>query len=272
MEGELALGPELRDGGGAGQLLRSWSLVIAEPTPPAARFPTTRWSRVLAAAGGSEPDAGAVLAELCAAYWYPVYALIRRREHDPDAAADLVQGDVARFLEKGTLAAADPSKGRFRAFLRTDCGFFLTDARDRAARWKRGGGVTPISLDARDAEGRYLVEPADEVTPERLVDRAWAGALPERGLARLAAEYAGSGRAALFAELEPALMPGSHAEPYAAIADRLGMTEAAAQQAASRLRRRCHARLREQAAATLHEPDEAAVEDEIRDLIATLTR
>ena len=245
---------------------------MAEPTPSAARFPTTRWSRVLAAAGRSEPDAGAALAELCAAYWYPVYALIRRRGHDPDAAADLAQDYFVHLLEKGTLAAADPSKGRFRAFLRTDCGFFLADARDRAARWKRGGGVTPISIDARDAEGRYLVEPADELTPERLFDRAWAEALLERALARLAAEYAGSGRAALFAQLEPALMPGPHAEPYAAIAERLGITEAAVQQAAHRLRRRYRARLREEAAATLHQPDEAAVEDEIRELIASLAR
>jgi RNA polymerase sigma-70 factor (ECF subfamily) len=245
---------------------------MAEPTPSAARFPTTRWSRVLAAAGRSEPDAGAALAELCAAYWYPVYALIRRSGHDPDAAADLAQDYFTHLLEKGTLAAADPSKGRFRAFLRTDCTFFLADARDRAARLKRGGGVTPISIDARDAEGRYLVEPADELTPERLFDRAWAEALLDRALARLAAEYAGSGRAALFARLEPTLMPGPHAEPYAAIAERLGITEAAVQQAAHRLRRRYRARLREEAAATLHEPDEAAVEDEIRELIASLAR
>jgi RNA polymerase sigma-70 factor (ECF subfamily) len=245
---------------------------MAESTPPADRFPTTRWSRVLAAAGRSEPDAGAALAELCAAYWYPVYALIRCRGHDPDAAADLAQDYFAHLLEKGILAAADPSRGRFRSFLRTDCGFFLADARDRAARLKRGGGLTPISIDVRDAEGRYRVEPADGLTPERLFDRAWAVSLLERALARLAAEYAQSGRAVLFEHLEPALNPGPHAEPYAAIAQRLGMTEAAVQQAASRLRKRYRARLREEAAATLHEPDEAAVEDEIRDLIASLAR
>jgi hypothetical protein len=103
-------------------------------------------------------------------------------------------------------------------------------------------------------------------------DRAWAEALRERARARLAAEYVGSGRAALFAQLEPAPMPGPHAEPYKAIAGRLGMTEAAVQQAASRLPRRYRARLREEAAATLHLPDEAAVEDEICDLIASLAR
>ena len=31
------------------------------------------------------------------------------------------------------LAAADPEKGRFRSFLRADCGFFLADQDDRHA-------------------------------------------------------------------------------------------------------------------------------------------
>src|SRR5947209_2796576 len=140
---------------------------MAEPTPPGDRFPTTRWSRVVAAGGGGDPGAGAALAELCTVYWYPIYAMIRRRGHDPDEAADLAQAYFARLLEKGTLAAADPAKGRFRAFLRTDCGFFLADARDRANALKRGGGVAPVSISSRDAEGRYRVEPADGMTPER---------------------------------------------------------------------------------------------------------
>jgi RNA polymerase sigma-70 factor (ECF subfamily) len=245
---------------------------MAEHETSDARFPTTRWSQVLAAGGRSTPEAGAALAELCAAYWYPVYALIRRRGHDPDSAADLTQDYFARLLEKKTLAAADPDRGRFRAFLRTDCGFFLADARDREARLKRGGGRASISIDARDAEGRYRFEPADGLTPERLFDRAWAVALLERTLERLSAEYVDSGRAALFEHLEPALTPGPRAEPYAAIAGRLGMTEAAVQQAASRLRKRYRALLRAEAAATLHEPDEAAVEDEVRDLITSLGR
>ncbi len=80
------------------------------------------------------------------------------------------------------------------------------------------------------------------------------------------------GRAALFAQLEPALMPVPHAEPCAAIAGRPEKSEAAAQQVPSRVRRRYRARLREEAAATLRGPDEAAVEDESRDLIASLAR
>ena len=56
-----------------------------EPPPPA-RFPTTRWSRVARAGGPPTPEARTALAELCAAYWYPVYAFIRRKGHEPDAA------------------------------------------------------------------------------------------------------------------------------------------------------------------------------------------
>ena len=49
------------------------------------------------------------------------------------------------------------------------------------------------------------------------------------------------------------------------------MTEAAVQQAASRLRRRYRGSLREEIAATLDSPDPAAVEAEIRDLFDALS-
>jgi RNA polymerase sigma-70 factor (ECF subfamily) len=88
-----------------------------EPPRPPAGFPTTRWSRVARAVGTDDAGARAALAELCAAYWYPVYAFIRRKGHGPDEAADLTQDYFARLLESGTVAAADPARGRFRAFL-----------------------------------------------------------------------------------------------------------------------------------------------------------
>src|SRR5262249_38419252 len=103
---------------------------MAEP-PSAARFPTTHWSRVVTAGDPAAPVAQEALADLCAAYWYPLYAFFRQRGQPPEAAADLTQDYFARLLEKGVLAAADRRKGRFRTFLRTDCGFFLADAHDR---------------------------------------------------------------------------------------------------------------------------------------------
>src|SRR5215469_2296173 len=109
-----------------------------------------------------------------AAYWYPLYAFIRRQAWAPEDAADLTQDYFARLLEKGVLAAADRHKGRFRSFLRTDCGFFLADARDHRAAQKRGGGRALLSIDEAGAEDRYRLEPTDRLTPDRLFDRAWA--------------------------------------------------------------------------------------------------
>jgi len=94
-----------------------------ESNPPA-DFPTTHWGRV---ARAGDPDA---LAELCEAYWYPIYALIRRKGHLPDQALDLTQDYFARLIEKGTISAADPTRGRFRAFLRADYTYFLADRLD----------------------------------------------------------------------------------------------------------------------------------------------
>src|SRR3954464_1058920 len=142
--------------------------------PPLAHFPTTRWSLVLLAGDPAAPLARESLAELCGAHWDPLYAYIRRRGHGPEQARDLTQDFFARALEKGLLAEADPSRGRFRSFLRTVCAHFLANRRDREHAWKRGGGRAVLPIDAVDAEGRYARELADGLTPERIFDRSWA--------------------------------------------------------------------------------------------------
>jgi RNA polymerase sigma-70 factor (ECF subfamily) len=234
-----------------------------------APFPTTRWSRVTRAGHRAGDDARAALAELCAAYWYPIYAMIRRMGHAD--ALDLTQGYFARLLEKPVIAAADPARGRFRAFLRADCGHYLGDCRDRQRAEKRGGGRSSLSIDARDAEGRYILEPADDVAPDRLFDRAWALTLLGRAIDRLAADYAAAGRGAVFERLQ-GVLTGAGKVPYARVATDLGLTEAAVQQAASRLRRRYRETLRDEIAATLDDPSEEAIEAEIHDLFDALGR
>jgi RNA polymerase sigma-70 factor (ECF subfamily) len=236
----------------------------------AARFPSTHWSRVVAASDPVAPEARAALAELCAAYWYPIYAFIRRQGQPPEAAADLTQDYFTRLLEKGVLAAADRRKGRFRAFLRTDCGFFLADARDRQAARKRGGGVTLLPIDEGSAEDRYRREPVDFLTPERLFDRAWAVALLDRVQQRLRREYVDSGRAPWFEQLAVNLTDGPRSVPHATLAANLGTSVAAVESAARRLRGRYRDLLRAEIAATLDDDDEAGVDDEIQALFTAL--
>ncbi len=237
-------------------------------SPSPGRFPTTRWSRVIMAGDADAPLARESLGELCNAYWYPLYAYIRRRGYGPEQARDLTQDFFARVLEKGLLAEADPSRGRFRSFLRTVCTHFLANRRDREQARKRGGGRTTVPIDANTAEGRYALELADRLTPERIFDRSWALTLLGRVLDQLGQEYDEAGKAATFEALRGMLDGDPESSTYAAVADRLGTTEGAARVAAHRLRRRYGELLRREIASTLAEP--AEVDDEIRDLFAAL--
>jgi RNA polymerase sigma-70 factor (ECF subfamily) len=218
----------------------------------------------------SSPDAREALEVLCRAYWFPIYAFIRRLGADAEAARDLTQTYFTRLLEKDLLLGADPQKGRFRSFLKTDCTYFMSDQRDRERAQKRGGGRVTLRIEALDAEDRYHREVADELTPERQFDRNWALTLLERVLDQLAAEYADSGRDLLFERLQVVLTRDSSLTPYAVLAAQLGMTEGAIQVAVHRLRRRYRAILREQIAATLNAPTDADVEDEVRALFNAL--
>jgi RNA polymerase sigma-70 factor (ECF subfamily) len=197
--------------------------------------------------------------------------LIRRRGHTAESALDRTQDYFARLLERGTIALADPTRGRFRAFLRADCLFFLADRHDRDGARKRGGRP-PLSIDAALAEGRFATEPADDRTPGCQFDRAWALALIDATLAALAAHDAATGRATLFEATRPAPSAGPDAAPHAEVARALGTTPGAVQVALSRMRARFAAALRERIAATLDDPTPEVIADEITDLFAALGR
>jgi DNA-directed RNA polymerase specialized sigma24 family protein len=232
--------------------------------PATASFPTTHWSLIIQAGTPASSQARAALEELCSVYWYPLYAFIRRKGNAPDRALDLTQDFFARLLEKDMLTSVDQRKGRFRAFLQVACKHFLIDT------WRQKPDVstTAIPIDARTAEGRYVIEPADNMTPERLFDRAWAFTLLDRVLALLAAEYAESGRADLFSQLKVVLTEGKGAVRAAELAVRLDMSEGAVNNATHQLRKRYRAILQEQIAATLDDPSE--LDDEIRSLFDAL--
>jgi RNA polymerase sigma factor (sigma-70 family) len=237
---------------------------------PEARFPTTHWSWIAAAGERGTTEARAALADLCRAYWYPIYALIRRWGYAPADASDVTQEYFTRLIEGDLLRAADRTKGRFRTFLQTDCGYFLADLRDRRRATKRGGDSKFFSLDEAQAEGWFRREAADTLDPERLFDRAWAQALLHRAFARLAREEDEAGRGAAFDRLKVVLTDGPRAVPYAEIAEGLGTTVAAVQAAVVRLRGRYREALRSEVAATLGSSSEADIDEEIRSLFAVL--
>lgn len=232
-----------------------------------ASFGTTHWSVVLAARRTGEPQAREALAALCGAYWYPLYAFVRRKGYDADAAQDLVQGFFARMLEKDDLQDVDPAKGRFRSFLMASCAHYLANRRDHDRAQKRGGGP-PVSIDPAEAERRYGREPAHALTAERLFMRRWATTLLDGVFDRLELELKAAGKAGLFETFKPALLGDPDAASYRALGESVGLSEGAARVTAHRLRRRFRELLREEVGRTLAEPGE--VDEEIRDLFAAL--
>ena len=233
-------------------------------------FIPTRWTVVLSASDPTSPHAAAALETLCRAYWYPLYAFVRRRGHAPPEAQDLTQEFFARLLEHNWVAHADRHKGRFRSFLLMAMKRFLAKEWEKARTLKRGGQVRFVPLQWDTAETRYAQEPADTCTPDLVFEKQWALVLLKSVLDQLRADYAQQGKGALFQTLEPCLVGSRETQPYAALAAQLGMTEAAVKVAVSRLRERYRKCLKEEIAHTVASP--AEVDEELRHLFRVLAR
>ncbi len=139
------------------------------------RFPLTRASLLVAARSADAATRQHALDALLTSYWRPVYKYLRLRwEAEPEDAQDLTQGFFAAAIEKGFFDRYDPGKARFRTWLRTCLDGFVANERESARRLKRGGGVTPLSLDFESAEGelRHLDVP-DGFDMEEYFHKEW---------------------------------------------------------------------------------------------------
>jgi RNA polymerase sigma-70 factor (ECF subfamily) len=231
-------------------------------------FVTTHWSVVLAAGRNDTTRARDALAHLCQSYWYPLYAYVRRRGHAAHDAQDLTQEFFARLLERHTLAAADPERGRFRSFLLTAMNHFLANEWKKERSQKRGGRYPILSLDLAAAEQRYDLEPADDCSPDRLFDRQWANTLLEQVLDRLEEEYRADGKVSLFDALKQSIAGSRESQPYAELATKLNMNEGAIKVSVHRLRKRYRELLLAEIANTVSAPEDAA--DELKHLFQSL--
>jgi RNA polymerase sigma factor (sigma-70 family) len=234
---------------------------------PSPAFTTTNWSVVLEAGRIDSPRARAALEKLCQRYWYPLYAFVRRRGHDPHEAKDLTQSFFVHLLTHDALTGLDRSKGLFRSFLLTVLTHFLNDEWDRQKAAKRGGGRQIVSWDNLSAEEMYQNEPAESSSPENSFDRQWAFTLVRYALLQLRKEYVAEGKEELFAQLEPCLTGAIRPGFYAEAAERLKMAPGAVRVALHRLRRRLGQVLRIEVARTVRRPED--VEEEIRCLFGS---
>jgi RNA polymerase sigma factor (sigma-70 family) len=231
-------------------------------------FPHTRWSVVLAATQKDAPESAAALESLCRAYWFPLYAYVRRCGQSPHDAQDLTQEFFYRLLEKRWLDSADREKGKLRTFLIVALKHFMSHEWRRASAQRRGGGQSPMPFDTEFAESRYAADPSANLAADKTFDKQWAMTLLDLTVNRLRAEFTAAGRPDNFEALKGCLMAERGAIDYAAVAKLLGVKESAARVAVHRLRKRFRDVYREEISQTL--ADGADLDGELRHLAAAL--
>jgi RNA polymerase sigma factor (sigma-70 family) len=247
--------------------------VSATQTPNRrAAFVTTQWTRVLQSRGDSE-QSRAALAQLCEAYYTPVFAFILRETRNDDVARDLTQEFFSRLLKKDAFAKVNPARGRFRSYLLAAVKHFLSDMRDRDAAAKRNPGQ-PLESLQRDTtyttSAEFQIADPHAALPDIEFDRKWAIALLDRALTQLAEEHKLENKSDLFEALKPWLTGDAETLSQAQAARALNMNESTLKVSIHRLRRRFRDLVKTQIAATLPEPDLALVADEMSYLVSIL--
>jgi RNA polymerase sigma factor (sigma-70 family) len=152
-------------------LLRDKRMDPNSPRPHLSRI-STPWTLVRQAHAGSETAAATAQRLLIQRYCGAVYRYLRGALHEEEAALDLLQEFVVRFL-RGDFRRADSTVGRFRDYVKTALIHLVTDYhRQRQAQPHPlppdlAGRTTPAGAEA-DSEAAFLQSWRAE-----LVNRAW---------------------------------------------------------------------------------------------------
>lgn len=232
-----------------------------------AAFQPTRWSLVIQSQGQGE-TARRALEELCAAYWFPLYAWSRRCGASPSDAEDYVQGFFIQVLQKQLFAAANPELGKLRTFMLIAFRRHVHDEQRKENRQKRGGGQV-VSFDAAEAEAWYEVEQIEGESADHLFDRQWALTVLDLTLAKLEQQAESRGKGAEFALLRPFLTGEGDATEYEKAGREAGMSANTFKVAVHRLRARFREALRREIAET--QPAGANVDEEMSYLLRVLS-
>lgn len=192
-------------------------------------------------------------------YRKPIVRFVATQIRDKQKAEDIAHDFIERMLERGDLAKADRSKGRFRSFLARSIANFVKDLRAAENTQKRGGGNDVEPLD------ESMTEPGHSQHGEREFSRHWLRATLEEVERRLRAEWQAAGKVELFDELLPLLWDRKDGPPIQDIAAKYQLAPSSVSGSKSRLRDRYREILVALIRETVNSPTE--VEDEIRFLL-----
>ncbi|WP_394821580.1 hypothetical protein [Pendulispora albinea] len=193
------------------------------------RFPTTRASAILGVKSADGGERARSIEEISLAYWKPVYKYTRLRwRRSPEETQDITQDFFLKALEKNFFAAYDPSKARFRVFVRVCLDRFIID-RDRVGRAVKRGGVSGwMTIDFSGVEGE--IQESAVLAPDAFdafFDREWMRHVLGMAVDRLSAECSAKGKELHFRIFERFYLqrPAEEEPTYAKLAKEFAVSE-----------------------------------------------
>lgn len=191
-------------------------------------FPPTRLSVVARVRSDDAETRRVAFDTLVDAYWKPVYKYLRLKWRlSPEAADDATQDFFVSVMERDLVGRYDPTRARFRTYLRLCLDGFAANRIKAGHRLKRGGGVRLVSIDTSAAEGELGgVEPSVPPDVDELFYREWVRALFERAVDDLRRQSDARNRSVMFEVFRRYdLADAPEDRPsYASIAAELGLT------------------------------------------------
>jgi DNA-directed RNA polymerase specialized sigma24 family protein len=155
----------------------------------AREFPVTRHSVIEALASDDSEQRRAAADLIARAYWLPILTTLRHRWHlDTADAEDLTQEFLAEALLREWLVRYDPSRARFRTFLRTCLDRFAANVLQADRRLKRGGGAQMLPLD------EAIAIPSSDDGADEQFRREWVRSVFSMAVEALRQEAAGAGK------------------------------------------------------------------------------
>jgi len=234
-------------------------------------FQTTSWTKVLAAQGNSS-EACKAMRELCVVYYKPVEKFIQQYKsrcdrHGLNESSDLTQMFFAKLLEANSIDNANRDHGHFRTYLLGAVKHFLWDERARANAIKRGGGLSPTSLNAgaressaEDSESTYEIPDPNGFPPDAYFDKQWALSIVELAMKQLEEDARSQNDWDRFSVLQRWLATPNAETSTSQDASSIGMTESTFRVAVHRLRKQFRRIITEHIATTVEGPERVAEE------------
>jgi RNA polymerase sigma-70 factor (ECF subfamily) len=201
-----------------------------QPDSVPAAFPSTLWGMIRAAGSGNDDPAARreALGRLFTRYSKPICWYFRLScNKSPADALDLTQAFFVHVLESDFASKADPSRGRFRSFLRGSLSNFVKNDLRRDRVESRGGPAPKLSLslDEGDLESAELLAAGRDLGPDKVFEREWTAAVFRNAVEETRTRLSAAGRATAFEVFKRYDLDGSK-ERYGDLAVRMKRTEA----------------------------------------------